>query len=130
MQSDLRAFAAGFVLFVALSVVYLSATSGRDSLTLPGWLVSAAFYGAPILAGGVCGTLAPRHPLNTLLALGIAAAATFIGLELAWAQWGRTLKPGGMSSIGAVAAASTLIIPLLVLLSGIVGLRLRNRFTG
>jgi hypothetical protein len=121
----------GLVLFVALNVVYLTATSGHDSLPLPGWLVSFTFFSAPVLAGGACGMLGPRHPLNTLLALGIAAAATLIGMELAWAEWaGRTLQPGGMSTMGSVAAASTLIVPLLVLVSGIVGLRLRDRFTG
>ena len=127
MASDLRASVPGLILFVGLNVVYLTATSGRDTLLLPGWLVSAIFFSAPVLAGGVCGVLRPRHPAGTLLALGIVAAATLIGMEHLWGVWGRTLKPGGFSNIGSVAAASMLIVPLLVLVGGFIGLRLRNR---
>jgi hypothetical protein len=129
MTKDLRAFALGLVLFIGLSLLYLGMTIyGHEQGPFPGWVADATLFLAPILSGAICGLFASKRPILTLLALGIAAAACFTGLDIAFAAYGRPLDVGGISNLGSIAAVSTLLMPFLVLIGGILGLRIRNRF--
>jgi len=126
MSKDLRAFAVGLLLFVGMSIVYFALTPGRQQpAQLPG-LGVVVIYSAPLLSGLLCGLLAPRHPIGTLLALGIAAAACFSGLEFTFAKFGRHLELGGLSPLGWIAGVSLLTMPLLVIVGGLLGLGLRK----
>jgi hypothetical protein len=129
MTKDVQAFVLGLALFIGLSLVYLGMTShGHDQGPFPGWVADVTIFLAPILAGGVCGISGPRRPIPTLLVLGIAAAVCFTGLDIAFAAHGRPLDVGGISNIGWIAAVSVLLMPLLVLIGGMLGIRIRNRF--
>ena len=126
MTKDIRAFAVGLLLFVGMSVTYLALTpGGQQPILLPG-LAFVVIYGAPVLSGFVCGLLAGRHPIVTLLALGIAAAVCFTALDLASAQFGHHLDLGGMSPAGWIAGVSLLTMPLLIIVGGLLGMSLRG----
>src|SRR5262245_61840889 len=104
MTNDLRGFAYGLTLSIGLSLLYLVMTShGHEQGPFPGWVADVTIFFAPILSGGVCSLFAPKRPILTLLALGIAAAACFTGLDLAFAASGRRLDVGGISNIAWIA---------------------------
>jgi len=129
MAKDLRSFTLGLILFIGLSVLYLAMTSqGHERGPLPGWVADIILFLAPLLSGATCGLLVPKHPILTLLALGIVAAACITGLDFAFAASGRPFDVRGISSIWWIAAASILLIPLLILIGGVLGIRLRSRF--
>jgi len=126
MAKDLRAFAVGLLLFVGMSIAYLALTPGQQQPILIPGVAFVVIYGAPLLSGFVCGLLTGRRPMMTLLALGIAAAACFSGLDFAADQLGRHVDVGGMSPIGWIAGVSLLTMPLLVIVGGLLGIALRN----
>jgi hypothetical protein len=129
MAKDLRSFALGLILFIGLTVLYLAMTrQGHEQGPLPGWVADSILFLAPLLSGASCGLLAPKRPILTLLALGITAAACITGLDVAFAASGRPFGVRRISGIWWIAAASVLLIPLLILIGGILGIRLRNRF--
>jgi len=129
MTKDLRAFAVGLLLFVGMSITYFALTPGKQQpILLPG-VAFVVIYSAPLLSGLVCGLLARQHPIGTLLALGIAAAACFTGLDLASERLGHHLDLGGMSPLGWIAGVSLLTIPLLVIVGGLLGMGFRDPST-
>jgi hypothetical protein len=128
MGKDMRAFAVGLLLFVGMSIAYLAITPGIQQPTLLPGPALVVIYGAPLLSGLVCGLLAARRPIVTLLALGVAAAACFTALDLASAQFGHHLDLGlgGISPTGWIAGVSLLTMPLLVIVGGLLGISLRG----
>jgi hypothetical protein len=129
MTRHLRSFALGLTLFIGLCLLYLVITGqGHERGPVPGWVADVTLCLAPLLSGATCGLLAPGRPILTLLGLGVAAAACFTGLDFAFAAFGRPLDVRGISTLGWIAGASVLLIPLLVLVGGMLGVRLRNRF--
>ena len=126
MTKDLQAFAVGLLLFAGMSLIYLALTPGQQQPTLLPGLALVVIYSAPLLSGLVCGLLASRRRIWTLIALGIAAAACFSGLDLAAARFGRHLDLGGMPLLGWIAGVSLLTMPLLVFVGGLLGIGLRS----
>lgn len=128
MDKDLRAFAAGLVIFAGLAATYFAmVTWSPESTRLSATLARVVIYSAPLLAGAMCALLRPRHPFGTMFLLGVGAAACFTGLDFAFNRFGHPVDLGGMSPLTWVAGISLMTMPLLVFVGGFLGMLLAHR---
>ena len=129
MASDLRAFAVGLVLLVAGVFAFFETSTLDTGTATPSPLSFVIGYSTPILAGMASALLAGVRRFGILLCLGVAGAATFTLVDRRWALSGFPLDLGGISQSEWLFGISLLTVPLLVMIGGWLGHRLRHRST-
>lgn len=129
MASNLRAFVVGLLLFVGGVFVFFESSVPAAATLTPSPLSFAIVYSTPLLSGAACAVLAGTRRFGTLLCLGVAGALAFTLIDRLWYSIGFSVV-GGISQTEWLFGIALLTIPLLVLIGGWIGLRLRQRLTG
>ena len=128
MSRDIRAFAVGVALFVALYAIYWLALAVGVNDERLGLAVAGLGYAVPLVAGGATAYLAGSHQFAALLALGVVGAASIGVINFVASALGASSDFPGAASIPLVAALSLFVqVPLVLVGGAIVGLWLRSR---
>jgi len=128
MASNLRAFVVALMVFVGGIFAFFETSILGSGTATPSMVSFVIAYSTPMLSGGICALLAGRRRFGVLLCVGVAGAAAFTIVDRLWSMSGFTLALGGATETEWLFGISLLTVPLLVVIGGLIGVHLRDRF--